>query len=211
MSKSTNQNYPLRHISIRVPWHDDEWRGTICKKPKLNGACLRLPRIAESRNDDAEQTVAGKSIENLDQGQWPCCVSERAMFMAPFEYTRFANHPYTKTSPNTHGHFASTPLRHPTYSAPAVQFMWLRAENMESYRDRYEIDVDREREPKLPFKTGWVQDISNQKTLLDCFFSHIQPEKSLCFFYAKQVPFIEDTGRIIIGVGRVKHIGEGVE
>lgn len=76
MSKTANQNYPLRHISVRVPWHDDEWRGTVCKAPKLNGACLRLPRIAESRNDDAEQTVAGKSIENLDQSKWPCCISD---------------------------------------------------------------------------------------------------------------------------------------
>jgi len=135
----------------------------------------------------------------------------RAMFMAPFEYTRLANHPYTKTSPDTHSHFAQTPLRHPAYSAPAVPFLWMRAENMEFYRDRYGIDVDKEREPELPFKTGWVQDICNQKALLDCFFSHIRPEKSLCFFYAKQVPFIEDTGRVIVGVGRVKHIGEGVE
>lgn len=209
MSKSTNQNYPLRHISIRVPWHDDEWRGTVCKKPKLNGACLRLPHIAESRNDEAEQAVAGKSIENLDQGQWPCCVPERAMFMAPFEYTRMANHPWTKLDPSSH--FAPTPLRHPIYSAPAVPFLWMRAEKMESYRDQYGIDVDLEREPELPFETGWVNAFHNQEALLDCFFSHIQPEKSLCFFYAKQVPFIEEKGRIIIGVGRVKHIGERVE
>jgi hypothetical protein len=25
---------PLRHISIRVPWHDDGWRGTVCTKPE---------------------------------------------------------------------------------------------------------------------------------------------------------------------------------
>lgn len=22
--------YPIRHISIRVPWHDKAWTGTVC-------------------------------------------------------------------------------------------------------------------------------------------------------------------------------------
>ena len=35
-------NYPLRHISIRVPWHDTGWDGRVCAAPLLNGACLKL-------------------------------------------------------------------------------------------------------------------------------------------------------------------------
>jgi ATP-dependent exoDNAse (exonuclease V) alpha subunit len=211
MSSLTNAIYPLRHLSIRVPWHDDGWRGTVCQAPKLNGACLKLPRIAESRKDDAEQAVAGRSIEKLDSSQWPCCLSERATFMAPFEYVRWVQHPYVKTSPKTHGHLAETPLRHPPYSAPAVPFLWMFKDNMEEYRKEYGIDVDPTREPDLGFPTEWVQDIKNQKALLDCFFAHVKPEKSLCIFYAKQVPFVEDYGRIIVGIGRVKHVGEGTE
>ena len=34
---------------------------------------------------------------------------------------------------------------------------------------------------------------NNQKPLLDCFSDHIQPQQSLVFFYAKHVPFVEDT------------------
>ena len=30
-------NYPLRHISIRVPWHDTGWNGSVCAAPQLNG------------------------------------------------------------------------------------------------------------------------------------------------------------------------------
>ena len=93
MRTSNKTTLPLRHISIRVPWHDNGWNGTVCKEPRLNGACLKLPRIAENRNDSAEDAVAGQSIENLEQSQWPACVSERAMFMSPFEYTRLASHP----------------------------------------------------------------------------------------------------------------------
>ena len=82
--------YPTRHVSIRVPWHDTGWDGRVCAAPHLNGACLKLKRIAQSRNDAAEQAVAGLALNNLPQEKWPCCVPERVAFMSPFEYTRMA-------------------------------------------------------------------------------------------------------------------------
>ena len=36
---------PLRHLSIRVPWHDAGWAGTVCNDPTANTACLVLKRI----------------------------------------------------------------------------------------------------------------------------------------------------------------------
>jgi ATP-dependent exoDNAse (exonuclease V) alpha subunit len=203
--------YPLRHISIRVPWHDTGWDGTVCRKPKLNEACLRLKRIADQKNDDAEARVAGQSVKDLVQSSWPACVAERATFMAPFELTRTANHPYQKTSIETHGHFAPTPFRHPPYSAACIPFAWMFKSAMGYYGEKYRIDVDPELEPNLPFPTDWVQERRNHRALLDCFFGHFQPEKSLCFLYAKQVPFVEDYRRVLIGVGRVQHIGDSVE
>lgn len=86
-------DYPLRHVSIRVPWHDTGWDGRVCAAPRLNGSCLKLKRIAEDRDDDAEEAVAGKQLDELPQTQWPACASERMGFMAPFEYVRMANHP----------------------------------------------------------------------------------------------------------------------
>ena len=156
----TRHHLPLRHISIRVPWHDNGWNGTVCCEPSLNGACLRLRRIADNRDDEKEESVRGKAIKDLEEGQWPCCVAERGMFMAPFEYTRFANHPYKETSPDTHGHFAQTPLRHPPYSAPAVPFRWMFSESMQQYGYDCEIDVDPAREPELGFKTEWAQELT---------------------------------------------------
>jgi ATP-dependent exoDNAse (exonuclease V) alpha subunit len=200
-------NLLLRHISIRVPWHDNKWNGTVCNFPKLNGSCLKLDRIAENRDDEAEDKVAGKSIEELEQNEWPCCVAERAMFMAPFAYTRMATHPYSRNFSETHAHFTPTPLYHPPYSAPAVPFLWMLRENLETYGEKYGLNVDPSWEPDLKFNTDWIQDKRNQQALLDCFFNHINPEKSLCFFYAKQVPFVEDFGRVLIGVGFVKNIG----
>jgi len=212
LSKDTH-DLSTKTYSIRVPWHDTGWDGRVCAKPRLNGACLKLKRIGQERDDAAEEAVAGQSLVDLPQEKWPCCVTERMAFMAPFEYVRTANHPYKRTSEGSHGHFDETPLRHPAYSAPAVPFAWMLREAMEELGEEYGLDVQAEREPDLGFSTQWIQDRDNQKALLDCFCDHLKPEQSLCFFYAKQVPFVEDSGarRILIGVGRVLHVSPCVE
>lgn len=204
-------NLPLRHISIRVPWHDNGWTGTVCKAPELNGSCLRLPRIAENRNDDAEKVIAGKNIFELDEKSWPCCVAERVTFMCPEGYTRHFTHPYSDTSSETHGHFLPTPIWHPPYSAAAVPFKWMFQNRLSELRDEFNLDVDKSREPDLAFKTEWTQDKDNQLAILDYFFDHIKPKRSLCFFYAKEVPFIEDSRRILIGVGLILDVGKAIE
>ena len=85
-------DYPLRHLSIRVPWHDAGWDGKICAAPHLNGACAKLKHIAENKKDEDEQLRAGESLKDLPPEQWPCCVDERAMFMAPFEMDQEKRH-----------------------------------------------------------------------------------------------------------------------
>lgn len=197
--------YPVRHISIRVPWHDSKWVGTICNSPHLNGSCLCLPLIADKRNDELEKKYAGCLINDLDENKWPVCLKERATFMAPFDFIRTVSHPYQESSPKTHGHLSETPLRHPAYSAGAIPFNWMFKENLQSKADELGIDVSLDREPDLGFGSTWVQDGGNQKALLDSFIQHLHQDVSLCFFYAKEVPFVEDSRRVLIGVGRVKH------
>jgi hypothetical protein len=63
-------NFPLRHISIRVPWHDSGWNGTVCADPAQNTAC-QLKNIFDKKE-------------------------ERGTFMAPFGFDRFHQHPYRK-------------------------------------------------------------------------------------------------------------------
>lgn len=179
----------------------------------LNGSCLRLKGIGQSRDDDAEQAVAGQSLDVLPSEQWPCCVGERATFMAPFPLVQKKVHPYSWDKNGPHSHFASTQLRQPPYSAPAVPFSWMLTESMERLSAQHELDVRLEREPELSFRTPWIQERQNQTALLDCFAGHIKPEQSLVFFYAKHVPFVEDANgrRIIIGVGRVLHVAPSDE
>ena len=207
----TKSDFLLRHLSLRVPWHDHGWDGTVCQSPRLNGACLKLKNVALNKDEEREFAVAGRPVSELKPVDWPCCLDERGAFMAPFEFTKVKDHPYRESNPEFYGHFAPTPLRFPPYAAPAVPFRWTLRGNMEELAREQALDVDPDREPKLRFDTSWVQECGNQKALLDCFFRHIVPGQSLCFFYAKQVPFVEASGRVLIGVGRVKHVGASTE
>ncbi|MFO0822823.1 MAG: AAA family ATPase [Gemmataceae bacterium] len=204
------RTYPLRHLSIRVPWHDNGWTGTVCNDPAGNTSCLVLKRIGETRDDITECNNHGRSLKVIPEKEWPCCTSERGHFMAPFDFTRGKSHPYAESS-QLHKHFLETPLRQPAYATDAVPFNWMWKENLEYYRDFYRIDADPAREPDLGFNTVWAQHRDNHAALLDCFFGHIQEEESLCFFYAKRTPLSEDQRRVIIGVGKVRHKGDQKE
>ena len=201
---------PLRHLSVRVPWHDSAWNGHVCAAPTLNGACLKLNGIAESRNDAEEEERKGLKITDIDPASWPPCVAQHMPFMASFEYSRYISHPYSNSQRGTHSHYKPTLLRHPPYSTPVVPFYWMLQENMSELAQEYGLDIHVEREPNLGPKSAktWVQGLENQQALLECFRDHIKPEKSLCFFYAKHVPFVEDPGaqRVLVGVGRVLNI-----
>ena len=60
MDKSSGaRQLPLHHITIRVPWHDSGWNGSICKNPCNNTSCLNLTRISENRDDQREESLAG--------------------------------------------------------------------------------------------------------------------------------------------------------
>jgi ATP-dependent exoDNAse (exonuclease V) alpha subunit len=205
-----NPKYILKHLSVRVPWHDNSWNGSVCKNTEANGACLILKNCALNRNDEIEMQNAGKFLNTLNEEQFPVCIGEKATFMASFSIDRTLRHPYAKSSPSTHGHLRPTRLHQPKFSAAAVPYHWMLKENAQGKSDFYDLNYGENKEPTLDWaKNGgndWVQEVSNQKALLSCFFEHLQEETSLIFFYAKQVPFVEDSGRVLIGVGKIKKI-----
>lgn len=219
----TPLTYPLRHISIRVPWHDAGWNGTVCAAPRRNTACLKLVNIAESKDEAEEEKIIGRSLKDVDQAHLPPCVKERGTFMAPFPFERLHEHPYVKTSAKTHSHFRPTPLRYPAYGAAGLPFRWMMKPAVFGDEKRGErgliedfplqdIDQTREADLGLGFDTHWLQDHRNHRAVLECFWNHVQPETSLVFFYAKQVPLVEDTGRrVLVGAGRVLSMGQLTE
>lgn len=212
-------NAPLRHISIRVPWHDNGWNGTVCCGPKLNTACVKLKNIAENKIDEAEERVAGQSLRDLPERAYPPCVTERATFMADFAFERTHTHPFARYG-GSHAHFKPTPLRYPAYSAAGVPFRWMmrpfvfgdaKSATRGLVQDYPLESVSEDIEPDINIK-HWFHDHRNQRALFEMFWAHIRPEQSLVFFYAKEVPLVEDTGRrVIVGVGRVTGIGDNDE
>ena len=201
---------PRHHITIRVPWHDSGWAGTVCSKPLNNTSCLVLGRIADSRQDDAEVRCAGARFDELVEDDMPPCVKERASFMAPFEINRTMNHPYVRTS-DTHSHFAPTRFVQPPYTAACVPFRWMLRESAEEFAERLKLAYTPDGEPELSFRTNWIQAKDNQLAMLDTFFSALRPQESLCFFYAKQTPLSDRPDRVIVGVGRVTSVGSSTE
>lgn len=205
---------PVQHLSVRVPWHDGGWGGTVCGDPIANSACLRLTNIHRRRDDKVEVRLAGRSIEALSHAESPPCVAERATFMAPFPVSRLVEHPYHETS-KAHAHYQPTPLTMPAYAAGCVPFRWLLRENATHLAEEIDVVFHDEAEVAarriLDFDSAWVQNIDNQRRLLDGFFSAIKPDVSLAFFYAKEVPFVDDPRRVLIGVGRVTSVGQAVE
>lgn len=217
-SRASAPSFPLKHISIRIPWHDAGWDGTVCRAPSRNTSCLKLINIAGNKDEAAEEKIAGKSFADLPVDGIPPCAKERGTIMAPFAFTRLHEHPYTRTSPETHSHFRPTQLHYPPYAASALPFRWMmkpqvfgdEKQGIRPLTEQYPLeDVDQGFEPEFErFDTHWVQDHRNHRALLDCFWNHVRTEESLVFFYAKQIPLVEDTGRrILIGVGRVLTVG----
>ena len=95
-----------QHISIRVPWHDNGWDGSVCKCPSLNSSCLRLKNTSDNRDDDYEDSVCQQCIAGKED-RIPC-VSEGGSFMSEFDLHKNQIHPYKEGNPETHGHFLNT-------------------------------------------------------------------------------------------------------
>lgn len=210
---------PTHHVTIRVPWHDSGWVGSVCSNPLGNTSCLILPRIGEGKRDDVETRCAGRRLDDLDPEDIPPCLGERVSFMAPFEISRTMTHPYSRTSPDLYGHFAPTRFVQPAYSAACVPFRWMLRETVEGdpkkgnpgLAEQLKLGWMPDREPDLDFDSAWVQERDNQLAMLDTFFGGLRPEESLCFFYAKRTPLSEQSRRVIVGVGRALSVSQATE
>ena len=210
----TARKLPYRHLSVRVPWHDTGWEGSICAEPLANGACLRLGRIAEGRNDAYEAGLAGRSWVDLmaDDLELPPCSGERAGFMSPSARQVTKVHPYASWN-EVYRKFQPTTYDLPAYSADCIPFRWMLRENAVAIADEYQLPYEPDLEVAVDTEASlnnpaWVQHAKNQQLLLDTFFSAVEKERSLFFVYAKESPLSNDPRRILIGVGRTLDVGQ---
>lgn len=189
----------VKHLSMRVAWHDNQWNGTICCNPNSNGYCTQLPRIYEEKKDDEEPNKAWWELKPLEL---PPCKSEGGAFMNTKPYKRSFKHPYKDYKKANHSHLERTEIEVPPFSDFAVPFWWMLNKNQQEINNEY---------PDLPFNqwakefmSPWVYDDKRQHAILNIFFNAIVKNRSLVVFYTKSGnPVDEECQRLLIGIGLV--------
>lgn len=197
-----------QHISIRTPWHDCGWSGYICSNPDHNQACRVLRNIAMARAA-ADTPQCNQNAENKVSSEdkfVPSCLTESGMFMSDHEMSDVRSHPYIF---DTHyKHIIDTLVISKPFSFLATPYKWTLKDNaMESPNKKFYTRYDDSIEIAVG-SGSWVSNGINQKRIFDYFYKDIVPNKSLVVAYAKAVPFIESTGRIIIGIGFIDSVGQ---
>ena len=198
----------MRHLTIRVAWHDNQWNGAICRAPSHNYNCMAIARIRDSRQDAREDAQAGRAWGALPERELPPCMEESGGFMNAGEWTRTFQHAY-QNSPNaraTHGDLRTTRVRVAPYTTFAVPYGWMLAENQRRIEDESPKPLPADEQP--PFPSTWVFGRARQEALAQRFFGRLTPEQSLVFFYCKEgQPLGDRISRLVVGVGRIVSVG----
>jgi hypothetical protein len=200
------------HLSVRVPWHDGGWTGSVCHDPLGNASCLLLKNIGENRDDDYEAEHAGKRFDVVNPQRVPC-VAERSTFMSPHHYRLEKNHPYAYRPP-LKGVVQQTAVTVPAYGVHATPYRWLHRDNVPDVLRMVDVDYQEEREKlvdrSLGFTPQWVIHGDNQVALMTRFFADVEPDRDLVFFYLKHSPFTAagtSGGRsLLVGAARITDI-----
>lgn len=191
----------MKHLSIRVAWHDNGWNGTVCNKPSDNSYCLQPPRIYESKKISEEENLAGRSWDSLSDEQLPPCKAEGAAFMNAQRWQRTFRHPYQFDPKLPHSKLLDTNVEVKPYSTFAVPFNWMLKKNQANLTEQYpSLSPDE----NAPFNSSWVYGEGRQREILQIFFNPILENHSLVFFYTKSGnPVDENCRRLLIEVGIV--------
>ena len=217
---ATKGVFMVQHISIRVPWTDNGFIGRICDCPLKNYACHRLKSIASNSSLLCQKPDMGGTplddLDNSDKRSNLPCVTEGMAFMSNTETTVECSHTYSKYNYYSHRDFIPSIQHIPPYSLIAHPFRWLmRGDNKNSHRLRGMNnipDIDDQIAPLLmrnengtgkPVGKSWIQHHKTQEQIFTTFFEEVVPDKSLCFIYAKSVPYVEDSDRILLGIAVV--------
>src|SRR4051812_7239919 len=83
-----------KHLTVRVPWHQQKWNGTVCAAASDNSFCLDLDRIREHRDDAYEDSVSLRHFADLPIERLPPCRAESGAFMSAREIAQVRQHPY---------------------------------------------------------------------------------------------------------------------
>jgi ATP-dependent exoDNAse (exonuclease V) alpha subunit len=205
--------YKPKNLAIRVPWQDNGWTGLVCTNPSKNTSCIRLPRIASSKNTEFECPYANKKfseINALDLENIPC-LRENSAFLSKESYSFIAEHPNSTFTGLTH--IQKTRVDIASSALISRPFRWLRTEDTPASqiitgyctKSENEYKAKHKNSQNKPIKPTWINEPLNQKAVIEYYYDDVS-EKSLVVPYLKNAPFTDDGRRIIIGVGFVKNV-----
>ena len=200
----------MKHISIRVPWHNNKWNGRVCDCPSNNPFCVILKNICDAKNCEKEDRVASKEWSTLSVDELPACKGENGGFMNEKPYMRKFTHVYQYSSSEIpQKRLIPKTLEIPEYSFWGVPFRYLSRDSSEFLNERFPYFAEDE---KAPFSTGWVFGRQRQYDILGWYRSNITLGESLVTFYCKNAnPIEEDSRRLIVGIGEVSSVKPIIE
>lgn len=192
----------MKHISIRVPWHDNKWNGTICQCPKNNPFCMMLHNISERKDENKEEAYAGKDWKSLKQDQLPACVGENGGFMNEKPYKRIFKHVYA-FGETPHTKLLPTTVELQPYSCYGIPFRYLSKDFQEKLNHKY---PNMSNDETAPFTTPWVYGRERQFEILNYFKSNIEAGNSLGVFYCTKGNPVDEDAKLIVGIGEITKV-----
>ena len=135
----------VRHLSVRVPWHDRAWDGHVCDAPSENNSCLALKLIAENRKDDIEKEIASEAFDKLKQTQLPPCLRASASFLSPYGHSYESVMAYSKWSKD-HSHILPQTMYVPAWGAIVIPYRWMLKESGFNIVNDLELNAHPDRE-----------------------------------------------------------------
>lgn len=185
------------HLSVRLTWHDSAWNSRVCKKPSCNVSCVQHQHIRESRNLNNEMEQANALCSDLDK--LPPCSRDIGAYGD-------SGYSITHKDPLGHRRLPDGFEDLPAFSCCPSPYRWMREENL---RDIVEAEKFKLRPNDADKNTGWVFEPDRQRELLNHFWNKLEPKYSLVFYYLNQAnPLSEEHSRILVGIGRIKEIGQ---
>ena len=185
------------HLSVRLTWHDSAWNSRICKKPDCNASCVQQQHIREAREIDYEMDNAGKLFSEL--GDLPPCSRDVGAYGS-------TGYTITHKDPLEHRRLPSCSENLAGFTCCPSPYRWMREENIRDIiaAERFDLRPNNDGRNEV-----WVSEPDRQRELLKNFWSKLEPKRSLVFYYLNQAnPLSEEHSRILVGVGRIKEIGQ---
>lgn len=166
-----------KNITIRVPWQDNGWKGTVCNNPQNNFSCKYLKNIAENKNSDFECPLASKKFIELteEEKEKIPCIKENAAFLSENTLSFVAVYPYSSYSGL--GHIKPTKVDVSPNSLISRPYRWLRTEDSPasiiinySKKREEEYKLSHKSSSNYPINKIWINEPQNQKAVLEYYY-----------------------------------------